>query len=267
MTREPARIVAPPPILTDHHVGGIALITLNDPPRRNALSDAMRLALRDALTLAMDDDGVRVIVLTGAGGAFCAGGDIATMQGLSADGARSRLRRAHDALRVLVAGGKPVIAAVEGSAAGAGLGLAAACDLVMASETARFITGFEKLGLMPDLAALWSLPARMGLPAARRMLYFGATVDGAEAQRLGLADATAPEGQALARALDWAGELARHSPGALRAMKLTLAGQSQDLSQVLASEERFQGELMSSQDLSEGLSALRAGRAPRFQGR
>ena len=255
-----------PPVLSERR-GAVALLTLNDPSRRNALSLPMREALYDLLAQAMADGAVRAIVISGAEGGFCAGGDLRSMEDVGPVAAQARLRSAHRLVRLIVGGEKPVIAAVEGDAAGAGLSLAAACDVVLAAETARFIAAFDKVGLMPDLGALWTVPARCGNSAARRLLLLGEVFDGREAARWGLADKVVAPGQALSEALAAAERLTAGAPLAIAAVKAVLARGPQALDVVLDGEADGQAVLFSSQDFAEGRQAFFEKRKPQFTGR
>lgn len=246
--------------------GPVAVVTLNDPERRNPLSPPLRERLLDVLGHAFDDEAVRAVVLTGAGEVFCAGGDLASMAALDRESGRARLERSQQVTRTIVGAPKPVIAAVEGAAVGAGLSLAASCDVVVAAADARFTAAFGQVGLMPDLGALWAIPARAGVSTARRLLMLGDTLDGAQAVEAGLADRLAEPGDALAIANDEARRLARASPLALAAIKRVLAAHPQPLDDVLNAEAELQAELFASQDLREGLAAFRQRRQPRFNG-
>lgn len=262
------RPAARPPVLVTASVSGaVAVLTLNDPERRNPLSPDLRDALLAALDRSMADQTVRAVLVVGAGGSFCAGGDIATMADLTRESGRVRLERSQALIRRIAGAPKPVIAAVEGVAAGAGLSLAAACDVVVAAADARFTAAFGQLGLMPDLGALWSVPARTGLGAARRLLMLGDAADGAEALRIGLADRLAAPGSALETAMETALGLAEAAPLALAAIKTVLAEHPQTLEAVLRAEAAQQAELFASGDLREGLEAFRNRRAPTFRGR
>jgi enoyl-CoA hydratase/carnithine racemase len=247
--------------------GAVAVLTLDDPERRNPLSPRLRDRLLQSLHAVLDDDTVRVVVVTGAGDVFCAGGDLTSMGELDRESGRARLGRSQAVVRTIVHADKPVIAAVEGAAAGAGLSLAASCDVVVAAADARFTAAFGQVGLMPDLGALWAVPGRVGVGTARRLLMLGDTVDGAEAVALGLADRLAEPGAALEAARAEAARLAEGSPLALRAIKRVLAAHPQQLAEVLAAEAELQSELFASDDLREGLAAFRQRRRPRFSGR
>jgi enoyl-CoA hydratase/carnithine racemase len=166
---------------------GIALITIDNPARRNVMDLAMRDVFHDRLAEALGDAAVRVVITTGAGGNFCAGGDISGMTETALE-CRQRLKRLHRIPRLIAYAEKPVVAATEGVVAGNGLSIAAASDVVVAASDARFICSFVKLGLVPDTAALWFLPQRMGLGRAKLAMMTGEPLSGTEAVAAGLAD-------------------------------------------------------------------------------
>lgn len=245
----------------------ITVLTLNEPRRRNPLSLPMRESLHDAVSAALADDAIRAIVITGAEGTFCAGGDIASMDGLTAAGGRTRLHRVHRLVRLLVTGEKPVIAAVEGHAVGAGLGLAAACDVVVTAEDAQFASAFNKVGLMPDLGSLYTVPLRVGTGWARRLFMLGARIDGRKAEAIGLADVATPSGKALEEAIAVAERLATGAPLAHGMTKALLARLPCSLDEFLRAEADAQAILFTTEDFAEGRKAFAEKRPPVFQGR
>ena len=172
----------------------------------------------------------------------------------------------HDSVRMIAAGPKPVIAAVEGHAAGAGLCIAAACDIVVASREARLSCTFNKIGLFPDLGGAWSLPLRMGLGRAKLLMMTGRTIDAAEGQRMGLVEQIAEPGQALADALALAQEMTALSPLSNGMVKAVLARGPMALEDLLASETDAQAALYGSADFQEGRQAFLAKRKPVFKG-
>lgn len=251
-------------VLCEVREDGIAVLTLNNPARRNALSLEMRRKLTDILRQLNEDAAVRVIVLTGAGGHFCAGGDIKNQgQSSLADG-RERFRITHEMVRLLVLGAKPTIAAVEGWAAGAGLSLALLCDTVVAGEGAKFSAPFGRLGLIADLGLLHTLPARIGNGRARQMLLYGEPLAANEALSIGLIDRLAPDDAVLAAALDRARQLAQSAPLSL---ELTRQYLWRGLDEALDWEREVQAALMTTEDHREGRAAFLENRAPRFIGR
>jgi enoyl-CoA hydratase/carnithine racemase len=249
--------------------GEVAILTLNAPERRNALSVEGRQNLLAMLRDCVEDTSCRGVVLTGAGGQFCSGGEVKPVNGGEApDPARTRRTMSvlHDIVRVLAAGPKPAVAAVQGAAYGAGMSLAAACDHVVISPSARFCASFGKVGLMADAGLLWSLPKRVGVGAARNLLLTARVVDATEALRLGLADEAAGEGEALAAAVRAAHNLSRLAPLPVAAMKDILARGPSSLDSVFAAEADLQPMLTMSQDYVEGRTAFRERRDPNFRG-
>lgn len=245
----------------------VTVLTLDRPARRNALSPQFRDRLSEALAAAMDDAQCRVVVITGAGGHFCAGGDIVSFEGMKAPSGRTRMQRAHRMVRLVMRGEKPVIAAVEGHAAGAGLCLAAACDLVVASNSARFSCTFNRIGLFPDLGGMWSIPQRMGLGRARLLMLTGRMLDAQQAAEQGLVEQLCENGQALSTAVALAHEIARTSPLTNGLVKSVLARGPMPLEDLLSAETDAQGVLYGSEDFDEGRRAFLEKRAPNFQGR
>lgn len=247
--------------------GPVRIVRLNYPAKRNALSLELRAALMAAMQAAMDDTGVRALVLTGSGGAFCAGGDISSMQNVAGVGGRDRLANLHRLVRLLAAGPKPVVAAVEGYAYGAGMSLALLCDQVVTARDAKFCCSFGKVGLMPDMAALWTVPQRVNAGWAKRLMMLAEEVDGETAHRIGLADHLAEPGQALAAALAVAERFAAAAPLPLAYTKAALARGPQPLEAVLAQEADGQALLFNSEDFAEGRDAFLGKRKPVFRGR
>lgn len=247
------------------HPGNLRVLIMNTPARRNALSDEMRKALREALTRAQQDPEVRAIVLTGAEGIFCAGGDIKAM-GQPVPIALKRLDVLHDVVRLIALGPKPVVAAVEGVSYGAGMSLALACDCVVTTETARFCASFSRIGLAPDCGILWSLPRRVGAAFAQRILMDGRERKGAEAIEIGLADVLA-EGDLLAAALAQADALVPAAAQPTAYIKSIIAQHFGDLNAVLAAEREAQAALFLTKDHAEAAAAFLEKRPPVFTGK
>ena len=189
------------PVLTTVQ-DGIGTITLNRPEARNALNQAMRPALAAAVTQMRDDASVHAVILTGAGGAFCSGGDISAMLDTSRTGLafRAGMRELHQWFPELVNMEKPVIAAVDGPAFGAGLSLALAADFVLATRRAKFCAVFGRIGLVPDLGALHLLPRIVGLQKAKELVFTARTVEAEEAKQLGMVYDIVEDGAALTQA-------------------------------------------------------------------
>jgi 2-(1,2-epoxy-1,2-dihydrophenyl)acetyl-CoA isomerase len=250
------------------HAGdGIATITLNRPDKLNAFTGTMREDLLEALRACESDEAVRVIVLTGAGRAFCAGGDVEFMSGLQKNGDVASLRKLLDAGRdvilQLASMTKPVIAAVNGIAAGAGCNLALACDYRIASEQAKLSESFVRIGLHPDWGGTWLLPRLVGRGHALELMMTGRAVDAAEALAIGMVDrvvADLPEETAkLARLL------ANAPPIAVAGIKRALdASERNDLRAQMELETANQVRCFLSDDAAEGMAAFFEKRPARF---
>ena len=204
--------------------GATAVLAMNRPAQRNALDDSLRDALTNAIAEVRDDANVRSVVLTGSGGHFCAGGDIKAMQqapdvqdpGFRARERMQQLQRWFDELVDLE---KPVIAAVDGVAFGAGLSLALAADFILASPGARFCAAFARIGLVPDAGAMYLLPRQIGLARAKELVFSAREVNAAEALRIGLVHDLV-EGDLMAAALSFA---ARFNESATQAIGMAKA--------------------------------------------
>jgi enoyl-CoA hydratase/carnithine racemase len=247
--------------------GPVAILTMSYPERRNAFSLPLRAVLQTELEKAMADESCRAIVLTGEGAHFSSGGDISSFEGVTAASGRQRMQRVHPVVRLIVRGETPVIAAVEGAAAGAGLCLAAACDIVVAGKDAKFSCTFNKIGLFPDLGAAWSLPARMGLGRAKMMMMSGQMLDADAAERAGLVEMVVETGAALHAAIALAHDVARAAPLSNGLVKAVLARGPLPLEEALGAEADAQGVLYATEDFEEGRQAFLAKRRPQFRGR
>lgn len=204
----------------------IAIVTLNRPDVRNAINDAMRNELIAILERIAVDEDLLAMIITGEGTAFCAGGDISGMKerlstpaGQVAFNGWNRQRQVHKSVALLHNMPKPVIAAVNGAAAGLGCDMALACDFIIAGEQAKFTMSFIKRGLVSDGGGMYFLPRRVGLSRAKQLIFTGRTVDAQEALTIGLADRVAPDDRLISEAVAWARELSQGSRASLALSK------------------------------------------------
>lgn len=260
------------PVLLEERTGSILTLRMNRPERLNALNIELGRALADALRRAGEDSSVRVVVLTGAGRAFCAGGDLALLSDV-------RSRKASHELEGLVRSGKdiclavcdmakPVIAAVNGPAAGGGMNLALACDMRIASDQASFCEAFVRLGLYPDFGGTYYLPRLVGLSRAAELFCTAEVLTAHEALRLGIVSHVVPQEELEEETRDLAERLAAAPPLPIRAVKQTLLGAERDaLERALDREISIQVECFLSEDCAEGLRAFLEKRKPQFRGR
>jgi 2-(1,2-epoxy-1,2-dihydrophenyl)acetyl-CoA isomerase len=241
----------------------VALLTLDEPKLRNALTAETRVELRAALDSLAADPQIQVLVITGAGGHFCAGGDVRTMGETDVAKVDDRMNDVAITAEQLACFPKPVIAAIAGHAAGAGVSLACLADMVVAEETAQFTFSFLKLALGPDWGLSCTLARRVGAAAAKRLILTRATIEGNEAHRLGLADMRVPEGDSLARALDLAEQLTGGPQAAIGAVKAMLSGLD-ELRAALKSETAQQRARFPHDEHQEGAAAFREKRSPDY---
>ena len=248
--------------------GPVVTLTLDRPEALNALTVPVKVALRDALESIAGDRAVRAVILTGAGLAFCAGQDLAERDEPDAAPLDVEVReRYNPIIRALRSMGQPVIAAVNGVAAGAGASLAFACDIRIAAEEARFVLAFGRIGLVPDSGATWFLPRLVGPAKAAELALVGEGVDAGEALRIGLVSKVVPGDQLLAEARAIADRIADGAPLAMALTKSALErSMSIDLDEALDGEAKLQGLAGASADHAEGLAAFREKRSPRFEG-
>ena len=247
--------------------GGVATLTLNRPESLNALNATMRGELLAALRDAQRDDGVRCVVITGAGRGFSSGADL--RGGSGERQFRRVLTEEYNPLILAIRSlPKPVIAAVNGVAAGAGVSLALACDLIVAAEDARFVPAFERIGLVPDSGLTRTLVRALGRHGAAQILFGGAPVSARAAADAGLVAAVVPAPELA----DAVGDLAqRLASGPTRAIGLTKRlinrAEDGDLESTLALEAALQNVVGRSEDHAEGVAAFADKREPRFSGR
>jgi 2-(1,2-epoxy-1,2-dihydrophenyl)acetyl-CoA isomerase len=246
----------------------IATLTLNRPQALNAFDRAMKTDLLAALRSVGRDRSVRALIVTGEGRAFCAGQDLREPFGGEHPTLADELRLRYNPVILAIARlSKPVIAAVNGVAAGAGCSLALACDLRLAAESASFVLAFGRVGLVPDSGATWFLPRIVGQARAAELALVGDPWSAEDAARIGLVNRVVPDESLLDEARALAGRLAEGSPLAMALTKRAL-GYSADagLEAALEHEAALQGIAGRSKDHEEGVAAFRAKRAARFTG-
>ncbi|ACY14205.1 enoyl-CoA hydratase/isomerase family protein [Haliangium ochraceum] len=243
---------------------GVALVTMALPHKRNALTAELYPLLARRLEELQRDSQVRAIVLSG-GEHFCAGGDLSALD-LPAFEMRRQMHEGHRVIRAIIGGERPVLAAVQGNAFGAGLSLAMACDFVIADENTSFCAAFGRVGLTPDYGLLWTLPQRVGMSATREIVMFCEPVGGARAHELGMVDRLCEPDAVPETALALAQRLAQAPPATLATTKRVLARLPMPLDTMLAWEADTQSLLVRTDDFDEGVQAFRERRPPRFRG-
>ncbi|GKQ36626.1 enoyl-CoA hydratase/isomerase family protein [Streptomyces sp. A012304] len=254
---------------TDQHV---THITLDRPEALNALTPGLREKLIDLLAGASADPDVRAVVLTGTGRGFCAGADLRggppAGERIAGDVARTLRLGAQRLIAAVLDCEKPVVAAVNGTAAGLGAHLALACDLVLAAESARFIEVFVRRGLVPDAGGAYLLPRLIGPQRAKELMFFGDALGAADAERLGLVNRVVPDGELDKTARAWAARLACGPTRALTLTKqLVNASLDTDRAGAFAAEAAAQEINMTTTDAREGVASFTERREPRFRGR
>lgn len=259
------------PVVLEERSGSVVTLRLNRPQKLNALNPEMARELVQAILRASDNKDVRVVVVTGAGRAFCAGGDLDLLRDV-------RNRNASRELEGLLVSGKelclaistmtkPVIAAVNGPAAGGGMNIALACDMRIASDQARFAESFANIGLYPDFGGTYFLPRIVGLALAAELFYTAETLSAEDALRLGIVNRVFPAAQFEEEVRKMAEGLAVAPPIAFRDVKRTiLADDRKTLEEKLDEEIRLQIHCFESEDCLEGLNAFFEKRKPNFRG-
>ncbi|GAA4841470.1 enoyl-CoA hydratase-related protein [Saccharopolyspora rosea] len=258
-------------VLLTHDAEGVRLLTLNRPDSFNSLNVELKQRLITALREAAADDSVRALVITGAGKAFCAGQDLKEHVALleAEDPAPLRTVEEHynPIIRAVTTMPKPVIAAVNGMAAGAGASLAYACDLRIAASDAKFLMAFANVGLSSDSGASWTLPRLIGYGRAMEMLLLAEPVGAEEALRIGMVNRVVDGGATVDAATELATRMAAGPTSAYARIKETmLAAASEGLAEALAVEAGAQAEAGRTADHAEAVAAFVAKRTPRFTG-
>jgi enoyl-CoA hydratase/carnithine racemase len=248
--------------------GGVAVLTLNRPQALNALSLSLCDEVLAALAALRADPAVRALVLTGVGDrAFCAGADLKERRGMSAAQLRAHNRKIARIPSELEQFEAPTVAAVNGHALGGGCELALGCDLRIAAETAELGQPEVGLGIIPAAGGTQRLPRLIGRARAKELIFTGKRIDARTAERIGLVNAVAPAGQALAEARALAASIARNAPLAVRGAKQAIAvGLESGLQAGLALEAQIQFGLYATRDWAEGLAAFNEKRPPVYRG-
>ena len=249
--------------------GPIAKVVLNRPEKMNALTNEMRGQLRDYFSELRYNDAIRAIIVTGEGRAFCTGADVGRMGDSDLLSSRNRMQAgSHTFIRLMHATEKPVIAAVRGHCVGVGMSVALACDVMVASQDAKFSQLFRRIGLGPDGGAIWFLNQRIGMARAKELVFSGRIVEADEALSLGIANFVVPGDKLIAKAEELAAEYAAGPTFALgMAKKLFHMGASPSLEDFLEMELMVQPQLIHSADHQEGKAAFVEKRKPHFKGR
>jgi 2-(1,2-epoxy-1,2-dihydrophenyl)acetyl-CoA isomerase len=265
MTAEATPTTAPQ--LLQSVIDGVLTLTLNRPEVLNAITPALLDEVTESLREAGSGRSVRAVIITGAGRGFCSGQDLRAAAGEGGLDVGAVLRDHYTpAIRAIRSMDQPVIAAVNGVAAGAGFSLALACDLRIAAESATFVQAFVRIGLIPDLASTYFLPRLIGPARAAELTMLGETVDAARALELGIVNRVVPDSELVARAAELAARLAR-GPRSIGLTKRALeVSHENDLEAQLAVEERLQTEATTTSDFAEGVSAFLEKRRATFTG-
>ncbi len=252
--------------------GAVAVITLNRPEAMNALTAPMKRALLTAVADVRDDNAVRALVVTGAGRAFCVGQDLREHAGLLASGDPApfgTVREHYNPLvRLLTGLGKPTVAAINGAAAGAGLGLACALDLRIGAAGSRYTTAFAGMGLSADSGLSWSLPRLVGTGRATALLLLAEPITAEQALEMGLLSAAVPPEQVLPAAVELATRLAAGPTAAYACLKEAIAhGAAATLEQALVKEDELQTRAGATADHANAVRSFLAKQAAVFEGR
>jgi 2-(1,2-epoxy-1,2-dihydrophenyl)acetyl-CoA isomerase len=249
--------------------GNVSIIRLNEPDKMNSLSSALRADLMTALVKFKEDQASRVAVLTGQGNAFCAGGDLAELAtGISAVHGVEHMTCCNEITLLITGIPKPIIAAVNGAAAGAGFSIAMACDLVLASSGASFMPAFAKVGLVPDMGSLYLLPRIVGMQRAKELIWTARKINADEAWKMGIANKVVAPEDLETKVMELAGQLAAGPAFAIGLSKtLLFRSMESTLQDMLQYEAMAQAICLQSEDNKEGIKSFREKRKPVFRGK
>ena len=250
-------------------IGGVAKITLNRPNKYNSFNREMAFALHQRLDECASDDSIRAVYLTGAGKAFCAGQDLAEAIDPEGPGIQRIVREHYNPIiRKIRALEKPVVAAINGVAAGAGANIAFACDITIATESASFIQAFSKIGLIPDSAGTFFLPRIIGFQKASALMMLGDKVKAPEAEAMGMIYKSVPNEEFEETAMKTAQKLAKMPTKGLGLTKRLLnKSVTNDLEAQVNLEEELQAAAGATYDYQEGVNAFLEKRKPEFKGK
>jgi 2-(1,2-epoxy-1,2-dihydrophenyl)acetyl-CoA isomerase len=248
---------------------GIMTITLNRPTVLNAMNADLLAQLGAAFAAAKHDDAVRAVLLTGAGRGFCAGADLSTNSMRTGSDVQEMMRsRYHPIILMMRQFPKPIVGAINGTAAGGGMSLALACDIVLAGESASFLQAFTKIGLVPDCGSTWFLPRMVGDVRARALIMMADKITAREAQQYGLVWKVIADDTLMSEARACAARLAAMPTRAYDLVKQALAASSSNgLADQLELEAQLQGQAVRTEDHREGVNAFLEKRPPVFKGR
>ena len=247
--------------------GGIATVTINRPARKNAVTGDMWAQLAEIFRSIAADTDVRCVVITGAGGEFCSGADLSAREGARPVHQLVAMRHVNDAALSLHRMPQPTIAKVRGVAVGAGCNMAFGCDLVVASDTARFSEIFSKRGLSVDFGGTWLLPRRVGMHRAKELAFFADIISAADARELGLVNRVLPDAELDAFVDGWARRLAAGPPIALSLTKRMLNNSlNVTMEEALDDEGAAQTVNFGTKDTMEAMRAFIEKRDPQFKG-
>lgn len=247
---------------------GIATITMNRPKSLNSMNDGLIDGLHAAITKALTDAEVRCVVLTGNGKAFCAGGDLSFLNGLTGTADKKNfINKVGSVAKRLMSMEKPVIAWVNGVAAGAGVNLMLACDLVYCSTKSRFAESFAKVGLIPDCGGLYLLPKAIGVQKAKELMFTADLIDAATAEKFGMVNHVCEDEVLKDKVYKMASRLAKSAPLSIGLTKKYLNDTDLTMDEVLAIEETTQPLLMGTDDCKEGIAAFYEKREAVFTGK